>query len=393
MVLGLLHTLLLLVLWSAGVDGGFTSVADTAALRSALEGAPADGVVELTLTAGTNYALGGYGLVVPAGAKATLQSEGVGATIDAEGLSRNFDVSGGGTLSLDRVHLANGVATESGGCALVRSSFTATHSRIENCDAASTTGNVRGGAIAAATPSELVELYGWPGQLAQPGAQGSAVSWAPVGAASTTNGDIAVTTTGANGAIRIYDKNLVLKDTSSVSVWKSIAWNHDGTRLAAGSTDGKVAVFDPADLTQTLAEATTQTHLTHTSIRAVNAVIWNPSGTRIVSGGADGTVTTWSFDEGTDTLSSLSAAQKCTREHVRDGGTEYCQECKLGYYKTALANSACTKCPYSDDPEILTTRSLGATSLDACQCKAKFYLPALNASQLASGEQATCAGV
>ena len=387
MVLGLLHTLLLLVLWSAGVDGGFTSVADTAALRSALEGAPADGVVELTLTAGTNYALGGYGLVVPAGAKATLQSEGVGATIDAEGLSRNFDVSGGGTLSLDRVHLANGVATESGGCVLVRSgsSFTATHSRIENCDAASTTGNVRGGAIAAATPSELVELYGWPGQLAQPGAQGSAVSWAPVGAASTTNGDIAVTTTGANGAIRIYDKNLVLKDTSSVGVWKSIAWNHDGTRLAAGSTDGKVAVFDPADLTQTLAEATTQTHLTHTSIRAVNAVIWNPSGTRIVSGGADGTVTTWSFDEGTDTLSSLSAAQKCTtvacntstslsdcvcmagfvettdssgvrqcecapgREHVRDGGTEYCQECKLGYYKTALANSACTKCPYSDD--------------------------------------------
>jgi WD40 repeat protein len=68
-----------------------------------------------------------------------------------------------------------------------------------------------------------------------------------------------------------------------------VAWSPVGTRLASGSRDGKVNVWD----------ATTGRRLRtlegHTG--EVRSVAWSPDGTRLASYSWDGTVVIWDLSE------------------------------------------------------------------------------------------------
>jgi WD40 repeat protein len=65
----------------------------------------------------------------------------------------------------------------------------------------------------------------------------------------------------------------------------SIAWSPDGRRIASGSFDKTVQVWNAADGSHIL------TYRGHSDI--VNAVAWSPNGKRIVSGSLDSTVQIW----------------------------------------------------------------------------------------------------
>lgn len=94
-----------------------SAVSSLAQLRDALESASSPLV--LALPAGARWDLQGVQLTIAMGVDATLLCEDEeGATLDAGGLSRAVAVSNGGRLTLQRVHLSGGVATN-GGCALV----------------------------------------------------------------------------------------------------------------------------------------------------------------------------------------------------------------------------------------------------------------------------------
>ncbi len=64
-----------------------------------------------------------------------------------------------------------------------------------------------------------------------------------------------------------------------------LAFNPDGTRLAAGCGDNTVRLFDVAT-SQLVAELRGHTDFVH-------AVAWSPDGTRLVSGSGDFTVRVW----------------------------------------------------------------------------------------------------
>src|SRR5258708_21934094 len=64
----------------------------------------------------------------------------------------------------------------------------------------------------------------------------------------------------------------------------------DGTRIASGSADGTVQVWDAANGGHAFTY--------HRHVGRVNAVAWSPDGTRIASGSADGTVQVWDTANG-----------------------------------------------------------------------------------------------
>ena len=70
----------------------------------------------------------------------------------------------------------------------------------------------------------------------------------------------------------------------------TVAWLPDGTRIASGSQDGTVQVWDAADGSHVF------TYRGHSF--GVNAVAWSPDGTRIASGSQDSTVQVWDATDG-----------------------------------------------------------------------------------------------
>ena len=70
----------------------------------------------------------------------------------------------------------------------------------------------------------------------------------------------------------------------------AVAWSPDGKRIASGSNDGTVQVWDATDGGHVF------TYRGH--IDRVNAVAWSPDGRRIASGSADGTVQVWDAANG-----------------------------------------------------------------------------------------------
>ena len=70
--------------------------------------------------------------------------------------------------------------------------------------------------------------------------------------------------------------------TASVN---AVAWSPDGKRIASGSTDNTVQVWDAIDGRHVF------TYKGHTN--PVGAVAWSPDGKRIASGGNDHTVQVW----------------------------------------------------------------------------------------------------
>ena len=79
----------------------------------------------------------------------------------------------------------------------------------------------------------------------------------------------------------------------------AVAWSHDGTRIASGSHDKTVQVWNAADGSHPY------TYKGHSS--GVNAVAWSPDGTRIASGSDDGTVQVWNAADGSHPYTCHSA--------------------------------------------------------------------------------------
>ena len=103
----------------------------------------------------TIYPLGGVPITV-SGGDVTLEGLGgeQGATLDAEGLSRAIDASGGGHLTLRRIHIVNGVAESGGGLLVQGSSLLMEEASVRNCAATGPLGFTYGGgglAVRAAT--------------------------------------------------------------------------------------------------------------------------------------------------------------------------------------------------------------------------------------------------
>ncbi len=85
------------------------------------------------------------------------------------------------------------------------------------------------------------------------------------------------------------------------NVVNAVAWSPDGQRIASGSNDTTVQVWDAADGSHVY------TYRGHSNYRGgpsntwlgfVNAVAWSPDGTRIASGSDDGTVQVWNATDG-----------------------------------------------------------------------------------------------
>ena len=72
----------------------------------------------------------------------------------------------------------------------------------------------------------------------------------------------------------------------------AVGWSPDGKRIASGSADNTVQVWDATD------GGNVYTYRGHSS--AVNAVAWSPDGIRIASGGIDNTVQVWDATNGSN---------------------------------------------------------------------------------------------
>jgi serine/threonine protein kinase len=75
------------------------------------------------------------------------------------------------------------------------------------------------------------------------------------------------------------------------NVVNAVAWSPDGIRIASGSNDNTVQVWNATDGTHVF------TYQGHSNV--VNAVAWSPDGTRIASGSNDNTVQVWDATDGT----------------------------------------------------------------------------------------------
>jgi eukaryotic-like serine/threonine-protein kinase len=72
----------------------------------------------------------------------------------------------------------------------------------------------------------------------------------------------------------------------------AVAWSPDGSRIASGSYDKKVYVWEAAEGNKASTE--------HNHAKAVNAVAWSPDGSYIASGGDDKVVQVWQESTGRD---------------------------------------------------------------------------------------------
>ena len=70
----------------------------------------------------------------------------------------------------------------------------------------------------------------------------------------------------------------------------AVAWSPNGTRIASGSNDGTVQVWDASD--------GGHAYRYHGHTRKVTSVAWSPDGKRIASGSDDGTVQVWDASDG-----------------------------------------------------------------------------------------------
>ena len=119
------------------------------------------------------------------------------------------------------------------------------------------------------------------------------VAYSPDGArlaAGTWDFDVAVWDTAAWGAPVI----LVPPQSTPYKAVNALAWSSDGARLAVGAKDGTTRVWDVAarSLVHTLsgqAEGKAQ---------SVNAVVFSPGGDRLLAAQGDGTVRVWRANDG-----------------------------------------------------------------------------------------------
>ena len=111
-------------------------------------------------------------------------------------------------------------------------------------------------------------------------------------------------TGGTDGTLRVWDPTNP-DDAVSISdahngALVSVAWNHDGTRLATVGEDGKLRVWDPTN-----PDDAVSTSDAHTG--ALASVAWNHDGTRLATGGADGTLRVWDPSNPDDAISASDA--------------------------------------------------------------------------------------
>jgi len=123
-----------------------------------------------------------------------------------------------------------------------------------------------------------------------------ALAWSPTSARIASG--------GADGTVQVWN----VADGNNVYTYRghtqyvdinSVAWSPGGTRIVSGSDDGTAQVWDAADGGHAyMYHGHSDYYLGHAITHAaVNSVTWSPGGTRIASGSSDKTVQVWQ-DEG-----------------------------------------------------------------------------------------------
>src|SRR5216683_890945 len=110
----------------------------------------------------------------------------------------------------------------------------------------------------------------------------NAVAWSPDSTRIASGSD--------DGMVQVWDAtnggNVFTYRGHASNVVYAVAWSPDGTRIASGSGDGTVQVWDATDGRHVF------TYRGHAG-SAVEGVAWSPDGRRIASGGDDSTVQVW----------------------------------------------------------------------------------------------------
>jgi WD40 repeat protein len=118
----------------------------------------------------------------------------------------------------------------------------------------------------------------------------TSVAWSPDGARIAAG--------SADNTVLVWnvsDGSQLLTYTGHSNPVASIAWSPDGTRIASGSWDKTVQVWNASNGNRLL------TYTGHSS--EVHAVAWSPDGKRIASGSKDETVQVWDASNGSRLLS------------------------------------------------------------------------------------------
>ena len=133
-------------------------------------------------------------------------------------------------------------------------------------------------------------VYTYPGHFQSV----DAVAWSPNG--------MYIASGGGDGTVQVWgatDGNHVYVYRGHTARVNALGWSPDGTRIASGSDDGTAQVWDAADGGHAyMYHGHSDYYLGHAITHAaVNSVTWSPGGTRIASGSSDKTVQVWQ-DEG-----------------------------------------------------------------------------------------------